>query len=72
MRIRDTIGIALSAAVVTLGAGAVIAAAHPASVTPAQSPPAPAVDLPEPGDTPDVPGAVDAPEPEDVPDLPGQ
>ncbi|SNS75900.1 hypothetical protein [Rhodococcoides kyotonense] len=30
------------------------------------------VDSPEPGDTPDAPGAVDVPEPGDIPDAPGQ
>ncbi len=70
MNVRNAIGIALTGAVVLLGTGAAVAAAHPGSVTPPRSPAA--ADVPEPGDTPDVPGAIDVPEPGDVPDLPGQ
>lgn len=72
MNARHRIAMAVGTAVVLLGLGGAVAAAHPFAGVPQTPPPAgPAVDLPEPGDVPDAPGP-DLPEPGDVPDLPGQ
>jgi hypothetical protein len=75
---RHKIGAAFAVAALMLGIGGGIAAAHTMGSavpqTPAVQGPAngPAVDVPEPGDVPDMPGQPDLPEPGDVPDAPGQ
>ncbi len=63
MNARHKIAMAAGTAVVLLGLGGAVAAAHPFAGVPQAPPPAgPAVDAPGP----------DLPEPGDVPDLPGQ
>ncbi|WP_264036753.1 hypothetical protein [Mycolicibacterium hodleri] len=54
----------------TIGGGIALANATP-SPAPPPPPPTSVVDTPEPGDTPDAPGASDVAEPGDTPDAPG-
>jgi hypothetical protein len=65
MKRRNVIAATVAAAVVLLGVGGAVAAAHPFS-TPA--PQGPAVITDQPGST----GVVDVPEPGDTPDGPGE
>lgn len=58
MNPRHKLAMVAGAAVVLLGLGGAVAAAHPFGGTAPQSPPpvGPVVDVPEPGDVPDLPG----------------